>query len=71
MTDIAWNPHSESLLATSCEDGKLRFFEIQDDKGVNEIVSEADAVLDAHDRKILGFQWHKQTESLLASYGLE
>lgn len=71
VTDIAFNPHSESLLATSCEDGKLRFFEIQDEKGVNSIVSSSDAEFDAHDRKILGFQWHKQTESLLASYGLE
>lgn len=70
MTDLAFNPHVSNLLATSCMDGLVRFFQINDPKGVTANVSEPDAAVDAT-RKVMSMQWHKQVSNLLAASTLD
>ena len=70
VTDLAFSPHRPELLATSCEDAKLRFFLIPDG-GLKENVTEPDDEIVAHERKCTGLKWHPSVENLLASQSID
>ena len=70
VTDLAFSPHREELLATACDDSKLRFFLVQEG-GVKENIREPDDEIAAHDRKINGIRWHNSVENLIASHSMD
>ena len=53
ITDCAFSPFCDPLLATSAEDGKVKFWVVPEG-GYSDHVKECDGELSAHSKKVLG-----------------
>ena len=67
ISDIAWSPFEDRLLASTADDGTCKLWVFEDYEGLKASTSEADLVLEAAPRKCLGVQWHNSVDSLLAT----
>lgn len=58
ITDCAFSPFMENLLATTAEDGTAKLWVIPEG-GITEHVKEADVELRGHTKKVMAVQWHR------------
>lgn len=66
ITDFAWDPFNDRRLAVSCDDAKIRVWNIPED-GLTESLTEPDMCLIGHREKIYFVSFHPLAKDILAS----
>lgn len=67
VNDCAFSPFNDELLATASDDGSIKLWLVPSE-GITDHVSQADADLSGHTKKVLGVAWHRSVENMLASH---
>jgi len=71
VTDLAFSPFEERLLATTGDDGMAKLWVIEDPKGIVTQTDEADIELQGHTKNCKGLAWHTSVENCLATFALD
>ena len=73
ILDMKWNPFEDSMLATCCEDGSIRLWEFDTEKGllINQDESKALVDLRLHQRRCTQISWHPIVKNVLMSVSQE
>ena len=67
VNDCAFSPFNDELLATASEDGSIKLWLVPE-TGITEHLTQADADLIGHTKKVLGVAWHRSVENMIASH---
>lgn len=70
MTDCAFSPFNNNLLATTSEDGLTKLWIIPEE-GIRSHVKDADADLIGHSKKVMACSWHRSAENILATHSAD
>ena len=70
MTDCAFSPFNNNLLATTSEDGTSKLWLIPDE-GIKQHVRDSDAELLGHTKKVMGCAWHRSADNILATHSAD
>lgn len=70
ITDLHWSPFYSDLLASSSEDGTVKFWKIPDD-GIKEDITNETQKFHEHPRKVLLFRFHPSSSDIAGSCGLD
>lgn len=64
--DIRWSLFNDNLIASACDDGLIRLWNITDERGVEPNHSPVQTIK-GHGKRVGGLSWHKSAENVLAS----
>lgn len=69
VLDLKWNPFDDLMLASCAEDGSIRLWQFEDEKGLKTSWEEKNAILQFtyHQRKCVLVQWHPIASNVLMS----
>lgn len=70
LTDMAWNPFHDWVLATAGADGLAKIFKLPQD-GLTSDTSEALATLSGHGKRVDTLAWHPTALNILATGGTD
>ncbi|XP_041456772.1 coronin-6-like isoform X2 [Lytechinus variegatus] len=70
IIDIAWSPFDDNLLASSDENGFIKFWQIPDE-GVTENSEKALISVKAHEKRCSMIRWHPLAENVLITTGMD
>lgn len=69
VTDIAWCPHNDNIIASGSDDCSVKIWVIPDG-GIKETLVTAEAELLKHQRRVSQVLWHPSAQNVLLSAGL-
>lgn len=64
--DIRWSPYNDNLIASACDDGLVRLWNITDERGVEPNHSPVQTI-QGHQKRVGGLAWHPSADNILAS----
>ena len=70
MIDFDFSPFNDALLATASEDGTIKFWIIPEE-GITKDVTEHDAELRGHAKKLIFAKFHPTADYTIASAGAD
>ena len=70
IIDFEFSPFNDNLLATASEDGKIKMWVIPDE-GITTDVTECDAELRGHSKKLILAKFHPSADYTLGSCGCD
>jgi coronin-1B/1C/6 len=70
VTELAWCPHNDNLIASACEDGSIKVWQIPDG-GLTEHMHTPIRDLLMHKKRVNSINWHPSANLVLLSAGLD
>jgi len=70
VTDVAFSPFVDPLLASTSEDGTTKLWVIPEG-GITDHVKEWDGELKGHTKKVMGLSWHRSVDNTLATHAAD